>query len=418
MPGFELFVAWRYLLTKRRTGFISIISVISILGVAVGVGALIIVLSLMNGFTKELRTRLVGMDGHLWVTSPLERGMSNYADIAARLRKIDGVRGASPFISYETVATSGESGKPVAVYVRGMDFHSAESVSDIQQYLIAGEFDFTPDSNGVPGVVLGDYVAISLGHATVGDYVYLYGEVDMESLLRDMVMPPVMKFRVAGIFNSGYYEYDNTVALIDIHEAQTILNLPDRVSGIALKLDDMFAAERYTGSGGAVARALPEFNYDTTSWIDRNQVLFKWMRLEKWAAFLILSLIIIVAAFNIVSSQIMTVMDKTREIGILKSMGATNANIMRIFMYQGIFVGITGTLLGGLGGLVVTFIQDRYQIISLPPDVYFISALPMDIQFTDVFSIAVVALFLCWFFSFYPAKRAAALVPVEAIRSE
>jgi lipoprotein-releasing system permease protein len=418
MPGFELFVAWRYLLTKKKTGFISIISLISIAGVALGVGALIIVLSLMNGFTKELRMRLVGMDGHIWVSNPLERGIPDYESVMARLMKIKGVRGVSPFVSYETIATPGGGGKPVAVYVRGMDTRTADSVSDIRTYIRAGSIDFSPDSEGIPGIVLGDYVAMSLGHVTVGDTIYLYGEVDMEALLGEMTMPRVDPYRVTGIFSSGYYDYDNTVVLIDIHRAQEIINLSDRVSGIAVKLEDMFQANKYVGPDGYIARELGDFNYDSMSWIDRNQVLFKWMKLEKWAAFIILSLIIIVAAFNIVSSQIMMVMDKTREIGILKSMGATNQSIMRIFVYQGAFVGISGTFIGGLLGFILTFLQDRYRFISLPPDIYFISALPMDLQITDILAITTVALFLCWFFSFYPAKRASKLAPVEAIRAE
>lgn len=418
MSRFELFVAWRYLLTRKKTGFISIISIISIVGVAVGVGALIIVLSLMNGFTKELRSRLVGMDGHLWVSNPLERGIPDYRLVMKKLSGVRGVVGVSPFVSYETIATPGEKGKPVAIYVRGVDTKTLDSVSDIRKYIIDGDLDFSPDDEGLPGVVLGSYVAMSLGHVSVGDTVYLFGEVDMEALLQFMETPPMQPFRVNGIFNSGYYEYDNTVVLVDLDHAQKMLDLGEQASGISVKLNDMFKAKKYSGPDGYISRALSDYNYYTSSWIDRNQVLFKWMKLEKWAAFLVLSLIIIVAAFNIVSSQIMLVMDKTREIGILKSMGATNKSIMRIFVYQGAFVGISGTLVGGLGGFILTFIQDKYRIISLPADVYFISALPMDMQITDVFAIVVVALFLCWFSSFYPAKKAAQLVPVDAIRTE
>jgi lipoprotein-releasing system permease protein len=418
MSRFELFVAWRYLLTRKKTGFISIISLISIVGVAVGVGALIIVLSLMNGFTKELRSRLVGMDGHVWVSNPLDKGIPDYAGIVGKLKVIPGVQGVSPFVSYETIATPGGKGKPVAIYVRGMDTKTVDSVSDIRKYITVGSLDFTTDEPNLPGVVLGSYVAMALGHVTVGDTVYLYGEVDMEALQGNLVMPPMQPFRVNGIFNSGYFEYDNSVALIDIAFAQKMLNLSGQASGIVLKLDNMFQAKKYTGPDGLISKALKDYNYDSMSWIDRNQILFKWMKLEKWAAFIVLSLIIIVAAFNIVSSQIMLVMDKTREIGILKSMGATNQSIMRIFVYQGAFVGISGTLIGGLGGFLLTWIQDRYRLISLPGDIYFISALPMDTQLSDVLAIVAVALFLCWFSSFYPAKKAAQLVPVDAIRTE
>jgi len=352
------------------------------------------------------------------VSNPLERGIPDYETVMARLQKVQGIQGVSPFVSYETIATSGEGGKPVAAYVRGVDIGTVDSVSDIRKYIRAGSLDVAPDDEGIPGVVLGDYIAMSLGHVTVGDTIYLYGEVDMDALLSSMTMPRIDPYRVTGIFSSGYYDYDNTVAIIDIRRAQEVINLPERVTGIVVKLEDMFQANRYTGPDGYIARILGDFNYDSMSWIDRNQVLFKWMKLEKWAAFIILSLIIIVAAFNIVSTQIMMVMDKTREIGILKSMGATNKSVMRIFVYQGAFVGVSGTFIGALTGLGLTFLQDRYRIISLPPDIYFISALPMDMQVSDILSITAVALFLCWFFSFYPAKRAAKLAPVDAIRAE
>ena len=418
MPEFEIFVAWRYLLTKKKTGFISIISMISIIGVAVGVGALIIVLSLMNGFTKELRTRLVGMDGHVWVSSPMERGISHSDEVVKKLKSIQGVAGVSPFCSYETVATPKEKGKPVAVMVRGVDIKTIDTVSEIRKYVTIGDFDFSPDDQDIPGVVLGQYVASALGNVSIGDYIYLYGEVDMESLLRDSTLPAINVFRVRGLFNSGYYEYDNGVVLIDIKNAQKILNLDNKISGISIKLTDMFKAGKYTGESGYIEKTLGGHPFTSISWIERNRVLFKWMKLEKWAAFIVLSLIIIVAAFNIVSSQIMMVMDKTREIGILKSMGASNGSIMRIFVYQGAFVGIVGTALGGLAGIVFSYLQDKYQIISLPSDVYFISAVPMDLQITDLLAITVIALFLCWISSYYPAKKAAQLAPVDAIRSE
>jgi lipoprotein-releasing system permease protein len=418
MPGFELFVAWRYLLAKKRTGFISLISLISIIGVSVGVCALIIVLSLMNGFTKELRSRLVGMDGHIWVSNPLERGIPHPDDVVSRLKALKGVRGVSPFVSYETIATPGEKGKPVAVVVRGVDQKTVDTVSEIRKFVTIGGFDLGPDDEGNPGVILGSYVAVALGKETVGDYVYLYGEVDMDQILSEGTLPPIKKYRVNGIFSSGYFDYDNSVVLIDLGVAQDVLGLGGRVSGIAMKLDDMFQAHKFTGESGYIAKALPEYTVDSMSWIDRNQVLFKWMKLEKWAAFIVLSLIVIVAAFNIVSSQIMLVMDKTREIGILKSMGADNRSIMRIFVYQGAFVGVSGVLIGGLTGIVLCLVQDHYRIISLPADIYFVSALPMDLQITDILAITGVALLLCWFSSFYPAKKAAELVPVDAIRSE
>jgi len=419
--GFETFVAWRYLLTRKRTGFISIISVISIVGIALGVAALIIVLSLMNGFTKELRTRLVGMDGHIWVTTPLgpEKGMADYPAVMESLRKIRGVKGVSPFCEYRTVAVDRAQKNYVAMTIRGIDLETVDSVTDILDYITEGGFELEPGEDGIPGIVVGRYAAIGL-RSMIGDRIYLYGnmEEDLGSLFEDFTPPPIYPFKIVGIFDSGYYEYDNSIGLISIDEAQRIIGYKDSVTGIAMKIENAFEASRYTRDGGLIEGVLGKYPYYSMDWIEHNKVLFNWMKLEKWASFIVLSLIILVAAFNIVSSLIMMVMDKTREVGILKSMGATNDSIRRIFVYQGAFVGVSGTVIGCIIGYALCFIQDRYRILSLPSEVYFISAVPVDLQLRDFVSITVVALFLCWLSSFYPAKRAADLDPVEAIRAE
>ncbi|MBT4482417.1 MAG: ABC transporter permease, partial [Candidatus Latescibacteria bacterium] len=230
--------------------------------------------------------------------------------------------------------------------------------------------------------------------------------------------PPMHQFRIAGIFDSGYYDYDNAVGLIDLAEAQKILGIDDMVSGVVLKLDKIFEAERYTRKDGLIDQVLGSYRYYSMSWMEKNKALFSWMKLEKWAASIVLSLIIIVAAFNIISSLIMMVMDKTSEVGILKSMGATNKSIHKIFVYQGAFVGICGTILGSTVGYSLCYLQDKYRLISLPSDIYFVSAVPVELQIRDFVAITVIALFLCWFSSFYPAKKAAELNPVDAIRSE
>jgi len=419
MSGFEVFIAKRYLVTRKKTGFISIISLISIVGIAVGVAALIIVLSLMNGFSKELRTRLLGMDGHVWVSKPFEEGMEGYSTVMTTLKGIRGVVGASPFCSFSTVALNSDMSHAATVEVRGIDTETVDSISQVRSYIRgAGSLNLTRDSEGVPGAVLGSYLARSLGYTDLDDYIYIYGPGDMNEVLETMTPPPVYKFRVTGLFESGYYDYDNAVLLIDLAESQRIIGYEGKVSGIALKLKDMFAAPRYTENGGLIEHALGPFPYVSVNWIEHNQILFKWMSLEKWAAFIVLSLIVLVAAFNIVSSLIMLVMDKTSEIGILKSMGATKKSIERIFVLQGAIIGVSGTLTGGIIGTVLSYLQDRYQFLTLPSDIYFVSALPMELQVRDVAAIIVVTMLLCWLSSYYPAKRAAELNPVDAIRSK
>ena len=423
LNGFETFVARRYLLTRKKTGFISIISVISILGIALGVAALIIVLSLMNGFTKELRTRLVGMDGHIWVTTPVspKGGMTDYREVMDMLESLKGVSGVSPFSSYKTVAYDRVRKNFATIMVRGVDVTSIGTVSEIKDYITEGNLDLGPDEEGIPGIVVGRYVSLALQSYEIGDRVYLFGfldDGDMESMFSSLKPPPIFPFRITGIFDSGYYEYDNSVALIDISEAQKILGLKDSVSGIVMKLDNAFAAKNYTKPDGLIEQVLGKYPYYSEDWIEHNKILFGWMKLEKWASFIVLSLIILVAAFNIINSLIMMVMDKTREVGILKSMGATNKSIRRIFVYQGAFVGICGTLMGSMIGFVLCHIQDKYRILSLPSDIYFVSAVPVDLQARDFIAINLVALLLCWISSFYPAKKAADLDPVDAIRSE
>lgn len=420
--GLETFVAWRYLLTKKKTGFISIISVISIAGIALGVAALIIVLSLMNGFTKELRMRLVGMDGHIWITEPLgpRGGMTEYRDVMDVLSGIRGVTGISPFCKYKTVARDRALKNIAAVEVRGVDLETIGTVSDIEDYITDGYLDFTADEENVPGIVIGRYLALTLGSYEVGDTIYLYGftEEDIESFFDSLTPPPIHPFRITGIFDSGYYEYDNMVALIDMAEAQRIIGYKDKVSGIVMKIENVFDSEKFTRKGGLIEEKIGRYPYYSEDWRERYQILFNWMKLEKWASFIVLSLIILVAAFNIVSSLIMMVMDKTREVGILKSMGATNSSIRRIFVYQGMFVGVCGTIMGCVTGYVLCYIQEHYRILSLPSEVYFVSAVPVELMMRDVVSITVIALILCWLSSFYPAKKAADLNPVEAIRSE
>ncbi len=420
--GFESFIAWRYLLARKKTGFISIISLISIAGIALGVAALIIVLSLMNGFSKELRTRLVGMQGHIWVSSILDGGgMRDYEDAMDTLESIPGVTGASPFCVYKTVLMGpSKQNQYAAVDASGTDLSTIGDISDIRDYITDGYLDFSTDEDGIPGIVIGWYVAQNLGVYNIGDKVYMMGMLDEDGMndILGGVMPPLIPFRVTGMFSSGYYDYDNSVVLIDMKKAQEIMGYDNKVSGISLKIEDAFAAEKYTEQGGLIEQELGKYPYFSSNWIVRNKTLFSWMQLEKWAAFIVLSLIILVAAFNIVSSLIMMVMDKTREIGILKSMGASKASIQRIFVYQGAFVGISGTLLGSVIGYTVCMIQDKYRILSLPADVYFVSAVPVELQMSDFLAITIVAMLLCWVSSVYPARKASMLDPVDAIRAE
>ena len=409
--SYELFIATRYLKSKRRTGFISLISYISIAGVAIGVAALIIVLSVMNGFETEVRDRIIGADAHIRLGTYHENGILEGDSIIQQIEGIRHISGISPYIMEKGLIREG--GRTEGVIVRGIDPATVGTVSELPETIISGGLHLGPvDVTGrenLPGLVLGRYLADRL-YATLGDTVVLFspGSGGLFS------QPRAKQFHVAGVFETGLYEYDDVFAYISIPEAQDLFRMPDRVTGLEIKLDDI---DRSAEVKAAIQEVLG-YPYFPRTWHEMHRNLFNWMKIEKWMGFIILSLIIMVAAFNIISSLIMVVLEKKKEIGILKSMGATNAGIRRIFIYEGLAVGVIGTAIGIIIGWGLCFLQLKYHFFSLPPDIYFINALPILMKASDFVMIAVIALLLCFLASVYPAHKAATLVPVEAIRYE
>jgi lipoprotein-releasing system permease protein len=409
---YELFVARRYLRAKRKTGFINLITYISVSGVAIGVAALIIVLSVMNGFESEVRSRIIGFDTHVRLRTYHDQGMEDPAAVEAKLAGVPHVDGMSPFILEKGMLLSGD--RSDGVLIRGADPATVNRVSDLGKNIVYGKLDLGPvpreEGPPVPGIVVGRYVADRL-FLEPGTEVFLLSTSGMRSMFQ---MPPVKKFVVTGYFETGMYEYDNTYVYISLQSAQDLFRMGKRVTGIELHLDDLYKANAVVAE---IDKRLG-FPYYPMTWFEMRKNLFSWMQLEKWAMFIILSLIITVAAFNIVSTIIMVVMEKTREIGILKSMGATSKGIMRIFLNQGVVVGTAGTALGLAVGYGMCWIQKTYKLISLPGDVYFITVLPIKIEASDFLLIGAAAIVLCLVASIYPARKAAGLVPVEAIRYE
>ena len=411
--SFELFVAKKYFRAKRKTGFISIITYVSIAGVTIGVTALILVLSVMNGFEEEVRSKLIGADAHIRLRRYFNKPIEEKDRILEVVRATKRVVGASPTIFEKGMIRSQKSdGQTV---IKAVDLSTTESVLDLKGKVDYGEFDFRKkEINGkeLPGIILGKYLSDQLMAYSNDDIVTLIIYPSGQSSI--FAQPKVKQFYVAGTIELGYYEYDRMFSYISLEDAQKFFGMPDAVSWIEIKIDDYEKAAE-------VAEDLTEqlgYPYTTLTWFEMNKSLFSWMKIEKWGAFVILSLIIMVAAFNIISSLIMVVMEKTREIGILKSMGATSKSIMKIFVFEGMFIGVLGTMLGSILGYGVGFAQLKFKLISLPADVYIISSLPIKLQFLDFLIISVIGIILCLLASIYPAYKASKLYPVDAIRYE
>ncbi len=413
--NFEFFVSLRYLLAKRRQTFISLITFISVLGVAVGVTALIVVLAVMNGFHEDLRARILGITSHV-VVGDFAGPISNYGHVMEQVQEERGVVASTPFIYTQVMISSGK-GVSGAV-LRGIEPQSAHKVINIQENIVRGSLaDLKPQDLGEdgeivhPGILIGVELANNLG-VRHGDWITV---ISPSGRLTPVGQAPKSKlFQIVGIIHSGMYEYDNTLAYIHLQAAQQFLALGDRVTGIEVKVRDIYRADQVAE---ALRTRLGE-SFWVRDWMQMNQTLFSALKLEKVVMFIILTLIILVAAFNIVSSLIMLVMEKTKDIAILKAMGATTANIRKIFVIEGLLIGVSGTTLGLIGGYGLCELLKRYQFVELPRDVYYLSTLPVKMQFSDVALIGFSAIVISLLATLYPSRQAAKLEPSEALRYE
>jgi lipoprotein-releasing system permease protein len=410
---YEIFIGLRYTRAKRRNNFISFISLISMLGIAVGVTALITVLSVMNGFELELRSRILSMAAHASVTSPSGiEGWQQIADIA--LTNAD-VLGAAPFVKGETMLAHGS--RVSGAVLQGILPAREPEVADVGQHMKAGGLtDLKP---GQFGIILGHELAWSLG-LDVGDKVTVVSP--QGTITPAGTLPRLRRFTVVGIFEVGMYEYDRGLALVHLEDAAKLFQLGDRVSGVRLKLDDMFEARRVSSE---LARRLP-VDYRITDWTQQHANFFRAIKTEKAVMFVILTLIVAVAAFNIVSTLVMVVTDKRADIAILRTLGATPASVMGVFIVQGAVIGLFGTLLGAVGGValalnvetIVPAIERLFHVQFLSPDVYYISKLPSELDWPDVWRISMLAFLLSLLATLYPAWRASRTQPAEALRYE
>jgi len=412
MP-YELFIGLRYLKAKRKQTFVSLITIISIAGVTVGVTALIVVLAVMNGFKEDLRVKILGVTSHV-VISRFEGNIANYEQVEAKVEKVSGVVAATPFIYTQVMISSGQAIS--GVVLRGIDPKTAGKVINLTKNLRVGSLkDLAAEdrlSGGTPGIILGNELARNLG-VSQGEPVTVISPLGRLTPLGQV--PRSQTFRVTGIFDSGMYEYDSTLAYVSLSAAQRFLGIGDRVTGIEVRVSDIYEADRLAK---AISKVLGGYPYWSRDWMRMNKNLFSALKLEKIVMFIILTLIILVAAFNIVGTLTMVVLEKTRDIAILKSMGATGRSIMKIFMIEGAIIGLVGTILGLLGGFALCALLATYKFVELPQDVYYISTLPVKMDPVDVALIAVAAMVISLVATLYPAWQASRLDPAEAIRYE
>ena len=424
MP-YEFFISKRYLRAKRKQVFVSIITFISIFGIFLGVAALIIVLAVMNGFETDLRTKILGIKSHIELTADIGGSMKNYTRVQELIAGTEGVVASTPFIYTQAMIRSGNGVS--GVVIRGLDTQSAFKVINLGK-IREGSIEYLNKipqelsrkySEQIGGIVIGKEMARNMG-------IFLYDTITIISPVGISTpmgtMPRMKKFAVVGIFESGFYEYDSTLAYLSLRNCQDFLQMGDSVTGIDIKVDDIYKAD-------SIARRIQSklgFPFWANNWMQMNKNLFAALKLEKRVMFIILSLIVLVAAFNIISALIMIVMEKSKDIAILKSMGATSRGIMKIFIYQGLIVGVIGTFLGCGAGLSVAlnlqkislFVEKIFHFKILPGDVYYLSELPSQVNYGDVIVIVIGTLLVCFLSTIYPSLRASQLDPAEALRYE
>jgi lipoprotein-releasing system permease protein len=405
---FELHIAARYLIAKRKQAFISVISFISTLGVTVGVMALVIALALMTGLQSEIRDRILGSNPHIYVWN--QEGIDDPAAEAEALRGLPGVLGAAPAILGQGLVSASDQTHPVQI--KGIDPVLEEQVTDIRAAMQAGDlFSLTAPGDDEPdGILLGTDLAAKLG-VGIGDSVTV---LTPQGTLSPMgLIPRTRRFRVAGIFRLGLYEFDATYGFVAIDVAKRLFD-KERADFIQLRVDDIYGAPEIAAS---IAPALGA-KYFTEDWTTMNQPLFSALWLEKVAISMTIGLIVMVAALNIVASLILLVMEKHRDIAILKTMGAGPRSVTAIFMMQGLIIGLVGTTVGAAAGWGVSFVLDHYQLIRVPVDVYQISHMPLTILPRDFVIVIVSSIIICFVATIYPARQAARLDPAVALRYE
>jgi lipoprotein-releasing system permease protein len=413
---FEIFLGLRYLRSKRQSVAISVLTLLSIIGVAIGVMALIVVLSVMNGFDQELQSKIVGLNAHVIVSGRNNKSIQHYQSLITRIKKIPDVKFVGPYIESEALATSNR--RSLGIIIWGIDPNHPRAIANLNKYLFETHVvnlnkPKTLGRSRTQRIFLGNVLAHRL-EVNVGDDVILFLPTLQPTPLG--LMPKAVKFQVVGIFKTGMYDYDATFSYVSLKNAQKMYGLGKGITGIAIKVNNINQAP-------LVAREIRKIfhnRYQVQDWQMMNHNLLEALQTEKWVMGIILSLIVVVAALNIINPLTMMVIEKTKEIGILKAMGASNFSITIIFIFEGLFIGIVGTLLGAVLGFILCEIIAKIPI-PMPGGgaVYYINRLPVKVQpFLSYFLIPILSIILCFLATLYPSWQAAKLEPIDAIRYE
>ena len=405
--GYEFFIAKRYLTAKRKQAFISVITFISVLGITIGVMALIIAIALITGFQGDVQDKILGSTFHIMVSDFTGEGISDYPQLMDKIITVDGVKEATPVI-YDTVLLTGPY-KSSGALLRGIDFDLEKKYSRWLQELEGGQIP-SPSSKR-EGILLGREIALSIG-AAIGDVVTVLTPASRLTPLG--LMPKHKKFMVTGIFRTGLYEFDSSTVVVSLETAQGLFGLEEKTSVIHVKLENIFDAPVVSSR---IKRILPDQAYVTT-WMEMNKPLFSALKLEKKLMFFTITLIVLVAALNIIATLILMVMEKTKDIGILIAMGTTAKNIRKIFFLQGAMIGVIGTAVGTALGLLWCWLANTFELIKIPADIYHIAFVPFRIRFIDLLMIIGVALLISFLSTLFPSYRAAKVDPVIALKYE
>lgn len=406
----ENFIALRYIKSKKETRAISFISVIAVIGILLGVATLIVVTNVFTGFENNLKDKILGANSHIIVNRVDVGTVNNWEKVEEKIRQVKGVVGVSPFVFSQVLLTG--PANVSGVMLRGIIPEKEAEAINIKQFITAGDFfKLTHEYDNKSGIVIGKDLALTLG-------VRLYDEVVMVAPFGKKgpfgFTPKMQKFYVVAIFDSGMYDYNNGLAFVDINAAQKFFDLGDTITGFSVKVEDIDKASKIAKE---IATKL-DFPFWARDWLSMNKNLFSALELEKAAMFVVLTLIVVVASFNIVSLITMTVKDKRRDIAILRAMGASEKMIQKIFVKQGLMIGVVGTILGDILALIICLIIKNYKIISLPKDVYFMDRIPVEIVPEVFVIVTIAAILITYLSSLYPAKQGAKMDPIAALRNE
>jgi lipoprotein-releasing system permease protein len=404
---YTFFIAKRYLLAKKEASFITVISLISILGVTIGVAALIVVLSVFNGFNGLVTDILVGFDPHVRINVPKNIDSSSFATLKSFISSQGIVTAFSPFVSGKGMVISKKTTK--VIFIRGLETESLSNVSGVTQSMVIGNAKFSKET---PEIVLGYSLADKLGIG-IDDTLYIVTSAGVQNAMTGFALPQLFSLKVIGIYEAKNRDYDGLYAFTSLETSQKLFGT-NSIHGFDVRLKNI----DQSGSFVDVIRTQYGETLNIQSWYDLHKDLYSVMQVERWSAFIILTLIIAVASFNLLGSLTMTVIEKTRDIGILKAMGATQNDILTIFRLEGILVGVVGSLLGLALGSFICWMQITFHLFALDSNVYIIPAIPIEMRTIDIILVPLSAIILCSLAAYYPSKRAALLQPSEAVRWE